>query len=380
MKYLIIAGEASGDLHASKLIESLSKHDGKAEFVFLGGDMMSKAANRKPLVHIKDMAFMGFSEVLKNLGTIRKNMRVAKNALKGDKPDALILVDYPTFNLKVAKTAKSLGIPVFYYISPKVWAWKEYRVKAIKRLVDKMFVIFPFEADFYRTRHDFDVEYVGDPTLEEVDTFLATKISRQEFLEKHRLRDRQIIALLPGSRRGEIRNNLRVMTSVIERLPQYRGVLAGASNIPLEFYRQYTDLPVVYGDGYALLSNSTAALVTSGTATLETALIGTPQVACYRSNGKKIAYEIMKRVLKVPFVTLPNLIAGYEVIPEMLVHNCTPETVTDRLIPLLRETRAREKMIEGYEEIRKKLHTTGSASDNTAAIIVKSISSIKNTQ
>lgn len=369
MKYMIVAGEASGDLHASHLIESLKKRDKEASFVFLGGDLMARAADTAPLVHIADMAFMGFSEVLRNLGKINENLKTAKRAVLSENPDALILVDYPSFNLKIAKAAKKAGIPVYYYISPKVWAWKEHRVKAIKKLVDKMFVIFPFEVDYYRNRHGYDVEFVGNPSVAEVDDALRKLPSRADFLKKHKLRDREIIALLPGSRIGEIRNNLSVMTQVTERFPQYRGVVAGAPNIPLEVYRRFTDLPVVYDETLTLLAHSRAALVTSGTATLEAALVGTPQVACYRSNGRKIAYDIMKRVIKVPFVTLPNLVANKEVIPEMLVHLCTPDGVFEKLAPLLRDTPQRAAMLEDYAQIRSILNAPGSAPDNAAAAI-----------
>ncbi len=369
MKYMLIAGEASGDLHASHLMKSMKELDPSAGFVFLGGDLMAAVAGHAPLVHIRDMAFMGFSEVLRNLGAINRNLKAAKEAVIREHPDALILVDYPSFNLKVAKVAKRAGIPVFYYISPKVWAWKEHRVKAIKQLVDKMFVIFPFEVAFYRDRHDYAVEFVGNPSLAEVDTALDSLPPRADFLARHRLRDRPIIALLPGSRIGEIRNNLSVMSSVVERFPQYRGVIAGAPNIDLDVYGRFTDLPVVYDDTLALLANSRAALVTSGTATLEAALVGTPQVACYRSNGRRVAYEIMKRILKVPFVTLPNLIANREVIPEMLLHQCTPEAVADRLTPLLRDTPERTAMLSGYADIRAALAAPGSAPANTARSI-----------
>lgn len=371
MKYMIIAGEASGDLHASHLITALKNRDKDSSFVFFGGDMMSNASDGEPMVHIRDMAFMGFSEVLRNLRAIRRNLKTAKKALATERPDALILVDYPGFNLKVAKKARQLGIPVFYYISPKVWAWKEHRVKKIRKLVEKMFVIFPFEVDYYKQRHDYEVEFVGNPTLSEVDMLLAQRPSRAEFLERNKLRDRHIIALLPGSRLGEIRNNLKVMTAVTDRFPQYRAVIAGAPNISEETYRNFTDLPVVYDQTVALLANSVAALVTSGTATLETALTGTPQIGCYRSNGKRIAYEIMKRVIKVPFVTLPNLIAGREVIPEMLLHNCTPDAITEKLIPLLRDSDERRNMLDGYAEIRARLEAPGEAPDNTARAILE---------
>lgn len=377
MKYMLIAGEASGDLHGSHLIEAIKNLDPQAEFIFLGGDKMASAAGCSPLVHIRDMAFMGFSEVLRNLGAIKANLKTAKNAVAEQRPDALILIDYPSFNLKIAAEAKHRGIPVFYYISPKVWAWKEHRVRSIKKLVDRMYVIFPFEVDFYRNRHDYDVQFVGNPSGDEVDRALSTISSREDFLERNSLRDRPLIALLPGSRMGEIRNNLRVMVAASERFPQYRAVIAGAPNIELSTYRAVTDLPVVYDQTLDLLRHSRAALVTSGTATLETALVGTPQVACYRSNGSRLAYEVMKRVLKVPFVTLPNLIADSPVIPELLLHNCTPDLVADALTPLLRDTPERRAQTDGYARVRQILAAPGSAPVNTARDIVERVKKLK---
>lgn len=373
MKFMLIAGEASGDLHASHLISALRAECNDAKFTFLGGDMMARAAGVSPKVHIREMAFMGFSEVLRHLPAIRRNLKTARQMLRDERPDALILVDYPSFNLKVAQTAKKLGVPVFYYISPKVWAWKEHRVKAIRRLVDKMFVIFPFEVDFYRDRHDYAVEYVGNPTLNEVDDAIRTMPDRATFLAENSLRDRPIIALLPGSRLGEIRNNLSVMTAVTDRFPQYRGVIAGAPGIPVEVYRNFTDLPVIYNQTLTLLRHSRVALVTSGTATLEAALVGTPQVACYRSNGSKLAYNLMKRLLKVDFVTLPNLIADREVIPEMLLHECTPDSVTEKLITLLCDGEALQAMIRGYDEIRARLAAPATAPDNAGHAILTTL-------
>lgn len=367
---MLIAGEASGDLHASHLISSLRRKDENASFLFLGGDKMAEAAGTEPIVHIRDMAFMGFSEVIRNLGAIKRNLKAAKEAITRNRPDAVILIDYPSFNLKVARTAKKLGIPVIYYISPKVWAWKEHRVKTIKRLVDKMLVIFPFEVDYYKNRHDYDVEFVGNPSVAEVDAALEEMMSREDFLKRNGLRDRPLIALLPGSRRGEIKNNLGVMTAVTDRFPQYRAVIAGAPGIAPEYYAQFTKLPVIYDQTLALLAHSRAALVTSGTATLEAALVGTPQIACYRSNGKKLAYNVMKHFIKVPFVTLPNLIANKAVIAELLVHQCTVDAVFERLVPLLRDTDQRSQMLEGYNEVRHLLTAPGVAQDKAAEAII----------
>ena len=369
MKYMLIAGEASGDLHASRVIAALRRRDTHASFIFLGGDLMAAQAGVKPMVHYRDMAYMGFSEVLRNLGKIKQNLGTAKRLLRLSSPDALILIDYPSFNLKVAAEAKRLGIPVFYFISPKVWAWKEWRVRTLKKLVTKMFVIFPFEVDYYRTRHEWDVQYVGNPSVDEIDEALAAAGTRDEFLKRHRLRDRQIVALLPGSRLGEIKNNLPVMQAAVMQFPQYRGVVAGAPGVDADFYSRFTDLPVVTGETMELLKHSRAALVTSGTATLETALAGVPQVACYRSNGSKVAYNLMKRVLSVDYVTLPNLIADSEIIPEMLLHMCTPDAVAEKLAPLLREGEARQRMLDDYAAMRARLGTADAADGVAKAIV-----------
>ncbi len=370
MHYFLIAGEASGDLHASRLMASLRQHDPEARFTFLGGDLMAAEAGHAPVIHMRDMAYMGFVDVARHLPDVVRNLKTARRALTDAKPDALILIDYPSFNLKVAKTARRAGIPVYYYVSPKVWAWKEGRVKTMKRLVRRLFVIFPFEVPYFHDRHDWDVTFVGNPSVEEIDRALAAVPPRGEYLREHRLRDRPIVALLPGSRVGEIRSNLRVMTAVIERFPQYRGVIAGAPSVDLSVYRDITDLPVVTDGTPALLAHSRAALVTSGTATLETALVGVPQVACYRSNGSRLAYKIMSKILKVHFVTLPNLIADREVIPEQLLHECPPDLVAEHLAPLLRDTPERTAMTEGYAEIRDLLTAPGSAPDNTAREII----------
>lgn len=369
MKYFLIAGEASGDLHAAQLIKQLKCQDAESEFVFLGGDLMREAAGCEPLIHYREMAYMGFSEVLRNLGKVRRNLAAAKRAVASERPDCLILIDYPSFNLKVAKVAKKHGIKVFYYISPKVWAWKEWRVKTIKRLVDKMFVIFPFEVDFYRDRHGYDVTFVGNPSVQEIDEAIAGMSSRADFIARNSLRDRPMIAILPGSRRGEIRNNLPVMVAAAMQFPQYRGVVAAAPGIEPEFYKQFTDLPLVAGQTIELVRHSVGALVTSGTATLEAALIGTPQVACYRANGSMLSYNIMKRLLSVQYVTLPNLIANREIIGEMLLHMCTADAVASRLAPLLRNGEARDTMLADYAAMRERLGSNDAAQATAQGII-----------
>ena len=370
MVYMLIAGEASGDLHASHLMASIRRHDPEAQFVFLGGDLMAAQAGREPVVHYRDMAYMGFSEVIRNIGSIRRNLKLARKVLEKVRPDCLILIDYPSFNLKVAATAHNAGIPVYYYISPKVWAWKEWRVKTIKKLVDKMFVIFPFEVEWYRSRHGMDVTYVGNPSIAEIDAAIAAAPDADEFTSRHKLRQRPIIALLPGSRRGEIRNNLPVMLKAAAAFVQYQAVVAGAPGIEPEFYAQFGQFPVVTGETMNLLAVCRAALVTSGTATLEAALAGVPQVACYRANGSELSYKIMQRLLSVDFVTLPNLILGREAIAEKLLHQCTPVAVAEALSPLTALTsKKRQKMLDDYKEMRAILGD-GDAAENTARLIV----------
>ncbi len=379
MHYFIIAGEASGDLHGSHLINALRERDGAAVITFIGGDKMAAAAGGTPVIHFRDMAFMGFSEVLRNLGKVASNLSKAKNALEMAAPDALILIDYPSFNLKVAAKAARLGIPVYYYISPKIWAWKKWRVRDIRRLVRCVFCILPFEPDFYKEHYYRRAFYVGNPSVAEIDADVVEALPRDEFLAKHKLRDRPLIALMPGSRRGEIRNNLPVMVAATDTFPQYRGIIIGAPGVDDSLYAACGagNLPVVRERSAAeILTHCRAALVTSGTATLEAALTGTPQVVCYRANGSKLSYQIMDRILDVDFVSLPNLIAGREVIPEMLLHNCTPELVAERLAPLLRPDSAqRIAQLDGYAAVRTALGTADAAA-NTAKVIVKDLSAV----
>lgn len=374
MDYFISAGEPSGDLHASALIEAIKQLDPSARFTFLGGDLMARAAGCEPVIHYNRMAFMGFSEVLRNLRTIFSNLSTAKRTIARAHPDAIILVDYPSFNLKLARFAKRLGIPVFYYIAPKVWAWKQWRVKQLRRYVDRILSILPFEPDFF-SRHGAKAIYVGNPSCEEIDQRLQSIPSRTDFLKAHHLPDKPIIALVPGSRRGEIRNNLPIMDTVVRRHPGFQALVAGAPGIPDEFYAQFSGLPVLHDATTALMRHSEAALVTSGTATLECALAGTPQVVCYRANGVKLSYNLMKLLIKVPFVSLPNLVAGAPVIPEMLVHLCTPDSVDRRLSVILPGGSARKAQIEGYADIRQRLGSAGAAMQ-AAKIIVADIKAL----
>lgn len=368
MHYFISAGEASGDLHAAALIEELKRADRQACFTFLGGDLMAKAVGADPVIHYSRMAFMGFSEVLRNLRTIFGNLSVAKKSIAEACPDALILVDYPSFNLKLAKYADKLGIPVYYYIAPKVWAWKEWRVKSIRRYVRRVLSILPFEKEYFSSRN-VAVSYVGNPSREEIDSRIALMASREEFLKSHCLDDKPILALIPGSRKGEIRNNLPIMDAVAQRHPEFQPVVAGAPGMPREFYDEFTRMSVVVGVTFELMRHADAALVTSGTATLECALAGTPQVVCYRANGVKLSYNIMKHLLKVKYVSLPNLIVDRDIIPEMLVHLCTVDSVDAELNKILPGRAGRERQLDGYSYMRQRLGITAAAA-NAARIIV----------
>lgn len=371
MRYFLSAGEASGDLHASHLIAAIKREDPEAEFAFLGGDLMAAASGKSPEIDYRRMAYMGFSEVLRHLREILGNLDRAKRAIAAFKPDALVLVDYPSFNLKLALYARKRGIPVYYYIAPKVWAWKEWRVKALRRDVKLVMSILPFEVEYFG-RHGVNVAYVGNPSLEEVDAKLAKMEPVEEFRRRHNLDSRPILALVPGSRKGEIRNNLPVMDAVAKLHPNMQGVVAGAPAIERDIYKEYSALPVVDSSTLELMHAAEAALVTSGTATLECALAGTPQVACYRANGKKLSYDIMRKLIKLDYVTLPNLIANQRVIPEMLVHQCTDEAVERELERILPGHPGREEQLEGYAEVRRRLGTERAA-DNAARLLCSSL-------
>lgn len=362
MKYMLIAGEASGDLHASRLINEILRHDPEAKFRFIGGDLMAKAASTEPDVHYRELNVMGFSEVIRKLPGIFSQLKKAKKMLDEFRPDVLILVDYPSFNLRVAKAAHKRGIRTDWYISPKVWAWKAWRIKEIKKYVSYMYSILPFEPEFYR-HHGFDrITYVGNPSVEETDYALGHLPPRQHFIERHALTPgTPIIALLPGSRKGEIRNNLPVMMEAVKRFPDHQIVVGAAPSIPEKFYREVArdpGLKVVFGATPALLKFSVAAIVTSGTATLETALIGTPQVVVYRSNGSKLTYKIMRKLVKVNYVSLPNLIVGNKIVPELLLHECTPARVSRELSPLLQTSPGKDWEVQGYKLMRRKLGTS----------------------
>lgn len=368
MHYFISAGEASGDLHASQLITALKSIDSQAKFSFLGGDNMSAAASGTPIIHINQMAFMGFSEVLRNLSKVFGNLSTARKAIDAARPDALILVDLPSFNLKLARHAHRLGIPVFYFIAPKVWAWKEWRVKDLRHYVDLTLSILPFEEKYFRAK-GVNAPYVGNPSREEIDARLISAPSLEEFCRQHNLDPHKpILALVPGSRRGEIRCNLPIMDAVGGKHPEYQPVIAGVSAFDAGFYRAISPFPVVVNDTFMLMHHATSALVTSGTATLECALAGTPQVVCYRANGVKLSYNIMKHLIKVPYVSLPNLIADAPIVPEMLVHLCTVESVDNELNAIAPGTPGRRAQLEGYALMRSRLGTRPAAINAAAAI------------
>ena len=316
MKYYLIAGEASGDLHGANLMRALQQIDPEAEFRFWGGDRM-EAVGGKLIKHYRDLAFMGFWEVITNLKTILRNIDFCKRDITQFQPDALIFIDYPGFNMRIAKWAKQQGIPTHYYISPQIWAWKENRIKAIKRDVDAMYVILPFEKDFYEGKHQYPVHFVGHPLL---DAIAARKeVSEEVFKRENGLDERPIIALLPGSRKQEIAKMLSVMLSVVGSYHQYQFVIAGAPSQEYDFYKQFIkeeNVHFVTGKTYDLLSHAHAALVTSGTATLETALFNVPEVVCYRGNW--ISYEIAKRVISLKYISLVNLIMDAPVVTELI--------------------------------------------------------------
>lgn len=379
MRYFLIAGEASGDLHASELIRALRNEDAEAEFRFLGGDMMERAAGVAPIIHYRDMAYMGFIEVLKHLRTILGIMDTAKKSLKEFGADALILVDYPSFNLKVAKYANQCGIPVYYFISPKVWAWKEYRVKEIRKYVKEMYCILPFEPKFY-AKHDYKVEYVGNPSVQEIDNAIAQMPTRAQFFNKYNIDESaRVIAIVPGSRRKEIADNMPTMLAAAKRYPHLTPVIAVAPGVDYSLYEKVLrdngidDVPVmVQGETFTLVRNAEIALVTSGTATLEAALLGTPQVACYRMNGSKMVYWFYSHLLHVGYVTLPNLILDAPAIPELLLHHCNVETVADYIERLSEGAPERTKMLEQYAEMRRILGTSPSA-PTAATKLVKNL-------
>lgn len=375
MKYYLIAGEASGDLHASNLMKAILQEDPKAEFRFFGGDLMAKAGSTC-VKHYRDMAYMGFIPVLLHLRTIFRNLSCCKQDILTWKPDVLILIDYPGFNLKVAKFIKQhSSIPVYYYISPKIWAWKEYRIKNIRRDIDKLLSILPFEVDFFK-KHHYPVNYVGNPCVDAVQTFRENyQESLDEFQLRNKLDNRPIIALLAGSRKQEIKDNLSRMTEASKDFPQYQFVVAGAPGIDPEFYQQFIgkDTKILFGQTYPLLTHATAALVTSGTATLETALFKVPQVVCYYTTAGKLVSFLRRHILKVQYISLVNLISGNEAVTELVADGMTVTNLKAELKQILPDGNKRSKMLSDYEQLIQTLGTAG-ASQRAAEIIISSLS------
>ncbi len=374
MKYFLVAGEASGDLHGSNLMAALKEQDPNAEFCFFGGDLM-QAQGGKLIKHYREMAFMGFIPVLMNLRTILRNMKMCQKEIIRFQPDVLILIDYPGFNLKVAKYIKThTQIPVYYYISPKVWAWKEYRVKSFKKYVDEMLSILPFEVDFYK-KHNYHIDYVGNPVVDAVANFKSenTNDLKYSFIIENKLENKPIIALLAGSRKQEIKDNLPAMLESIEHLKDYQSVIAGAPGIDPEYYNKYignNDCKIVFGQTYRLLEYADAALVTSGTATLETALFRIPQVVCYKTPIPKIVYWVFKNILHTKYISLVNLIADRVVVQELFSKFFSVTSIRDEVDRLLNDSAYRNKMLDDYDEIINILGKPG-ASSRAASIIVQ---------
>lgn len=376
MNYYIIAGEASGDLHASRLMRSLKHIDAEADFRFFGGDLMSAVGGVR-VRHYRELAYMGFVPVMLHLRTIFRNMALCKRDIVAWRPDVVILVDYPGFNLGIAKFLRAnTSIPVFYYISPKIWAWKEYRIKNIRRDVSAMFSILPFEVPFYEEKHHYPVHYVGNPTADEVSEFLAGYCETAEsFCRDNSLSvGRKIIALLAGSRRQEIKDNLPAMLKAASRYAgEYQLVVAGAPSIPQEYYSRFTegyDVRIVFDKTYPLLAHSCAALVTSGTATLETALFNVPQVVCYETPVPKLISFLRRHLLKVKYISLVNLIAGHEVVKELVADTFTVENIAHELGRILPGGASRRVMLDGYAEVWRRLGKKN-APDNAAETMVR---------
>lgn len=379
MKYYLIAGEASGDLHASNLMKALKIYDRKAEFRFYGGDKMAEVGGTL-VKHYKELAYMGFIPVLLHLKTILRNMRLCKKDISDWHPDVVILVDYPGFNLDIAKFVKSYtDIPVYYYISPKIWAWKEYRIKNIKRDVDELFSILPFEVGFFR-KHSYSIHYVGNPCVDAVHSFMETAEGKEDFADfctSNGLSKRPIIAILAGSRKQEIKDNLRRMLKAASHYEGYQLVIAGAPGLEPDFYRRYipdeTETHLVFGQTYRLLRHSTAALVTSGTATLETAILRIPQVVCYYTACGHLVSFLRRILLKVPYVSLVNLVADKEIVPELVADRMTRRNIVRHLGEILPGGEGRSVMLSEYEKMNAVLGAAG-ASKRAAEIIYNLLS------
>lgn len=367
MKYYLIVGEASGDLHASNLMKALKRHDAEADFRFYGGDKMA-AVGGTLVKHYKELAYMGFIPVLLHARTILRNMEICKQDIVQWNPDVVILVDYPGFNLKIAKFVhQNSSIPVYYYISPKIWAWKEYRIKNIKRDVDELFSILPFEIDFFEKKHHYPIHYVGNPCVDAIQEAPSTPPKGGAPIP-------QSIAILAGSRKQEIKDNLAMMLRAASQFSEYQLVLAGAPNIPLEFYQQYIpkgiQVDIQFGKTYEILRQSAAALVTSGTATLETAILRIPQVVCYYTPMGRFISFLRRKLLKVKYISLVNLIVNREIVRELVADTMKEENIVKELRDILPGGTKRQQMLTDYEEMNRILGPAG-ASERAGKTIVE---------
>ena len=373
MKYFLVAGEASGDLHGSNLMKELKKEDPAAEFLFFGGDLM-KAVGGTLIKHYREMAFMGFINVILNIRTIKRNMELCKKEMLRFNPDVIILIDYPGFNLRIAEFAKQNQIKVFYYISPKIWAWKEYRVKKIKEYVDEMFTILPFETDFYK-KHNYEVNYVGNPLLDSVSDFRKNAQTKDDFLKTNGLDDRPIVALLAGSRVQEIKRILPVMLDSVEQFQEFQFVIAGVKTVDLELYKTILNgrnLKLIFDQTYDLLHFAHSALVASGTAALETALFDVPQIVLYQVEGGRIMDFIMWTfVMKTKWVSLPNIILGKEAIKELLQVNMTVKNITSEMKKMLFDESYRNKIENDYKRLHEIMGQPGSSQRAARKMIEK---------
>ena len=372
MKYYLIVGEASGDLHASNLMKAIKNVDSSAEFRFFGGDLMSAVGGER-VKHYRELAYMGFIPVLMHLRTIFSNMSLCKKDIVQWSPDVLILVDYPGFNLSIAEYVhKNTDIPVYYYISPKIWAWKEHRIKNIKCDVDELFSILPFEIDFFEKKHDYKINYIGNPCVDAVDAFLRNSPeTREEFIKRNNIPDKPVVALLAGSRKQEITANLPLMLEAMKGYPDYQPVIAGAPGINKDFYKPYLEegACIVFGETYNILNNAHAALVTSGTATLEAGIFRVPQVVCYATPLARLYSWLKKHFLKVKFVSLVNLVADKEVVRELVAADMTLENVKAELGKILADGDGRKAMLDEYDRMLGILGEAG-ASQRAARKIV----------
>ena len=373
MRYYLIAGEASGDLHGSNLIRELRAQDSDAQFRFFGGDLMAAQAGVSPVKHYREMAFMGFIKVLMNLRAISRNMEKCKADIVDFKPDVVILIDFAGFNLRIAEFAKSIGLKTIFYISPKIWAWKTSRIKKIKKYIDKMLTILPFETEFY-AGFDYQVEYVGNPLLDAIEEFKATDHQTEaDFRKSNNLTDKPIIGLLAGSRKQELDFMLPVMIEVSRQFPEYQFVISGAPGLDRSYYTKVAGadctLPIVFGQTYNLLKFSRAALVTSGTATLETALFGVPEAVLYKIMAPNFLYRIGRKILKAKWISLANLIMGREIIRELVQMDCSPKTVAAELRKILDDEQYNAEFQRNYAELRQRMGSAGASQRAAKAVI-----------